>query len=290
MNDQTRKTKAGDCLRLLAVLFMIGITGCQRNDAITIFAAASTIDALNEVIEEYQDQYSGAESERPIIRTNFAATSTLGNMILNGAEADLFLAADTDWANRIKLDDHLNVNCQNLLSNRLVLIASRFVDLESVAINQLSDLQSATSLKRIAIGDPAHVPAGKYAKALLEQADVWSSIESRIVAGTDVRHVLAMVQQGAADVGIVYVSDLTGIDFGRDESVRLLLRLGTPDSKEQPPIVYSLIEFENPQVTPQVERLLDFLTGERAATIFARHGFGSLQHPEIVVEGSGSQW
>lgn len=266
-----------------------GLAGCQKEDTVTIFAAASTIDALDEVIQDFHDQYQGLESERPNIRMNYAATSTLGNMILNGAESDLFLAADADWAHRIRNDLGRRIRWYDLFTNRLVLIASTDVDMATLSIGSLEDLRNADTVKRIAIGDPAHVPAGKYAKGCLEEANVWQAVESRVVAASDVRHALSLVQQGAADVGIVYASDLVGLDV-EHRGVEVLLHLEMPNLNEaSQQIVYSLIGTNESDGGDVGDEVMSFVAGKRAAKIFASHGFGSLRHPEFVAKGIGTK-
>lgn len=235
---------------------MSGLTtgGCSRasDDQVTIYAAASTIDALNEVLESFD-----AGDTR--LRVNYAASSALARLMLQGVQADLFLSAHAEWAEKVQAVDE-SIERMDLLTNRLVLITPADSDLP---IESLQDLAN-DSVRRIALADPQSVPAGKYAKQLLEEAGAWKRVQSRVAAAADVRQALALVQQGAADAGIVYASDVVN-----RRGVRIVRQLDDTNLS----IVYPLVRTRYASQNPVVDQLVDFIRSEKAAGIFARHGF-----------------
>ncbi|MDG2012977.1 MAG: molybdate ABC transporter substrate-binding protein [Pirellulaceae bacterium] len=235
-------------------------TACaQREPApgITIFAAASSMDAVSEVLEAF-------EGEAVPVRANFASSSSLAMLLTRGVHADLFLSANEEWVDRV--EDSVSVKCErkNLLGNALVLIAP--ID-SPLQVEQLAELSSPV-IRRIAMADPFSVPAGIYARELLQEAGLWKELESRIAATADVRRALALVEQGAADVGVVYATDADISD-----GVKVLLEL--PASKTR--VIYPLLRIENAGQDPAVKALFDYFDGEVAHRIFKQHGFQVLR-------------
>ena len=158
--DRLRRRAAAGAIIVAATLMLLGSSGCQsapRPDAITFFSAASTISAVEEIADEFEQQ-SGYR-----VDVSFAASSTLATGILWGGSADLFLSASSEWAESVTQEQS---GCQrvDLLGNRLVVV----VPADSDQIPQsLADLV-APEYSKIAMGDPTGVPAGRYAREALE--------------------------------------------------------------------------------------------------------------------------
>lgn len=198
-----------------------------------------------------------------MVSASFAASSTLARQIERGAPADLYLSADTEWADYLQQRDLLVAESRgNLLGNRLVLIVpvsdTRIVDLDDDF-----DLAGLLGDGRLAVGDPDHVPAGRYARRALETLGLWRGIQDRLARAGDVRAALALVQRGEASFGIVYETDAVAA-----EGVRIA-GLFPPDS--HPPIVYPVALVAG--ADPSAQKFLWFLKGPQAAKIFRRHGF-----------------
>ena len=243
-----------------------GAAGAASAEEITIFAAASTKDAVEEVAERYAEVGGGE------VRTVFAASSALAKQIAQGAPADLYLSANPAWmdylAERGAVDAASRVD---LLGNRLVLIVPRDGDAAPAGLGELSAAALGGVLdatladdRRLAIADPSHVPAGAYAKAALAALGLWRSLAERAVRTADVRAALALVDRGEAPVGIVY-----GTDARISSRVRIVGWF-PPDSHQ--PIVYPLALVAGP-ATDAARRLYDHLRSEDAAAVFRAHGF-----------------
>lgn len=227
-------------------------------ETVTIFAAASTTDALQEIAASFR-QETGIEVT-PVL----AASSTLAKQIAHGAPADLYLSADEAWmdylAARGRIEAHSRVD---LLSNRLALIAPAESSLKLEPAPGFP-LSAALGSRPLALADPSHVPAGRYAKAALLALGVWESLEGRLAFAGDVRGALALVARGEALAGIVYLSDAA-----ISERVRVV---ATFPADSHPPIRYPLALVA---AAPSSGALAfyRYLLGPPAMAVFERHGF-----------------
>lgn len=186
-------------LVLLAMLYLLN-TGCGRQKTtVTVFAAASLQDALDAIVAEYSSHTETG------IEVSYGSSGMLARQILAGARPDIYLSANTRWSEELR-QQNTGSRFEVFASNRLV-IAGRTGD----EIRSMKELAHA-DIRRIAIGDPSHVPAGIYAKEALLKADLWRQIEHKLIFAVDVRAALAYLEQGSADCAIVYASDLHGID------------------------------------------------------------------------------
>lgn len=182
----------------------------------TIFVAASLIDVMGELGTEF-----AAETGREVVFVA-GASSTMAKQILSGAPADAFISANKIYADLVGAE--LDRRVYDLFGNRLVVIAP--VDFEGdIALEELPDLLGDG---RLALGDPAHVPAGIYAREALENADVWEALAGHLAPTGDVRAVVDFVATGAAPFGITYATDVVEgevviaarIDEGLHEPIR----------------------------------------------------------------------
>lgn len=227
-------------------------------EPVTAFAAASTTDALNEVAAAYAARTGG--SLRPVV----ASSSTLARQIAEGAPADIFLSASAQWMDHLDEQKLLASGSRvPLLSNRLVLIAPADSPL-SLRLSPDLPLAALLGDGRLAIGDPAHVPAGIYARAALQALGLWEQVVDRLAPAANVRAALALVDRGEVAAGIVYETDAA-------ISPRVRVVDAFPE-EATPPIVYPLAIIGGHD-RPAVRSAYDFLRGAEAEAIFAKHGF-----------------
>lgn len=223
---------------------------------ITVSAAVSLTDVLTAVASEYGKEGRGS------VRFNFGASNVLARQIVDGAPVDAFVSADEaqmDVVGDAKL--LLDGSRIDLLRNQLAIVVP------SDRPRTLTDARELTgpAFRRIAIGDPAAVPAGVYAKQYLEQLGVWTSLEPKLVPGGSVRAALAAVESGAADAAIVYRTD-----------ARIALKATVAyvvPADRGPRIVYPAAILRRSRAVDESRRFLDFLRGATAARIFERFGF-----------------
>jgi molybdate transport system substrate-binding protein len=170
-------------------------------ETVIVFAAASLTTLFERLAREAQ---SGANLA---LRFSFAASSVLARQIEAGAGADVFASADREWMQHLVRRGFVDPSeVVSAFGNRLALVVPAENTAE-IAIGPGFDLAAIVGSGRIAIGDPAHVPAGRYAEAALRQLNLWEYSKPRLARAENVRAALAMVERGEAPVGIVYRSD-----------------------------------------------------------------------------------
>jgi molybdate transport system substrate-binding protein len=176
----------------------------QAKDSVTVFAAVS----LSDVLQAWAARSADAGVR---LRFSFAASSTLARQIEQGAPADLFISADEAWMEHLAARGLINVGSRRVLAtNRLVVVRSGpAVDGEPPeSVGALRDaLLGGDRDGRIATGDPAHVPVGRYAQAALQRLGLWEAVQRRLVRTDNVRSALAFVERSEAVAGIVYATD-----------------------------------------------------------------------------------
>ncbi len=191
--------------RLIPVLIGLGLLVADWAAAaprLTAFAAASLTDAMKAIDQAWVAQ------GHPAIRMSFAASSTLARQLDHGAHANIFASADEAWMSWA-IERHLIVeqSRRDVLSNQLVLVVpkehARTVDIKPGF--DLAALLGKTG--RLAVGDPAHVPAGRYAEQALTKLGVWDVAKKRLAPSESVRSALLLVERGEVPAGIVYATD-----------------------------------------------------------------------------------
>jgi molybdate transport system substrate-binding protein len=252
---------------------MLGcLAGCGANSSsaprptedakpVLVFAAASTTNVLDQIKSAFEKQNGGE------VRANYAASSALAQQIANGAEADLFLSADLKWADHVAGKTPI-ARRRNLLGNRLVLIVPSN---SSLKLQKLDDLTSA-DVKHLALGDPAAVPVGRYAKQALTKLGLWDKVQGKVAPAEDVRHALTYVETGAAEAGIVYATDARV-----STKVRVVLELPA-DLTE--PVRYLLLLLERAKSNPKAAAFYDYLGSPEARKVFENAGFQVLDEAE----------
>jgi molybdate transport system substrate-binding protein len=243
------------CVALLAALLPAPGRGGER---LTVFAAASLTNALQELGGRYEET-TGVK-----VIFSFAASSAIARQIEAGAPADLFVSADVEWADYLRVRGLLDdAGRRDLLSNALVLIAPADSTLR-LRIAPNFPLAGALGRQgRLATGDPDFVPAGRYARAALTTLGVWEDVADRLLRAENVRSALAFVARGEAPLGIVYRSDAAA-----EARVRIL---GTFPAESHPRIVYPAAPVRGGR--PGARAFLAFLGTPEARAVFARHGF-----------------
>jgi molybdate transport system substrate-binding protein len=242
---------------IVLLLVLLLVARFAAADTITVFAAASLKDALDDGAKTYQ-----AKTGDKVV-ASYAASSTLAKQIEAGAPADIFISADLDWMDYLQQRRLIKVETrQNFLRNRLVLIAPADSKV-SVNIVPGFPLASLLGTGRLAMANPDSVPAGKYGKASLEALGVWKEVQSKVAAADNVRAALVLVSRGEAPLGIVYRTDAMA-----DRGVRVV---GVFPENTHPPIIYPGAVTASGK--PAAEAFLKWLGQPEARAVFEKFGF-----------------
>lgn len=245
---------------VLATLLLAGVTPAA-NAAVTAFAAASLRDAFSAVSQAFERD-TGIR-----VRTSYAASGTLARQIERGAPAEVFISANSHWMDYLDEHDAIAAGSRyDLLRNRLVLIAPADSDVR-LPIARDFPLADALGKRRLAMGHPAHVPAGEYGKQALQALGVWRSVKAKVARAANVRAALALVVRGGAPLGIVYRTDAMAAD-----GVRIV---DTFPADSHRPIVYPAARV--PRDDADADRLLAYLRSKRALQLFGEYGFAAAQ-------------
>lgn len=236
---------------LATFLFLAALnTLAAAADRLTLFAAASMKDAMDRAVAEY-----GATGGGEVV-VSFASSSVLARQIEAGAPADLFISANRDWMDYLVERDLMRPDSQRLVAGNSLVIAA------TEGAEPVSDPQLLLA-DRFAMGDPSHVPAGKYARTALESLGLWSKLEKNAVFGENVRVALELANRGEVKAAIVYGSD--------QKAAGGLTRAYTFPADSHAPIVYPAAATKD--AAPGAEAFLDFLASRSGQKIFADLGF-----------------
>ncbi|MCA1472209.1 molybdate ABC transporter substrate-binding protein [Bradyrhizobium sp. IC3195] len=235
-----------------------------EDKTITVFAAASMKNALDEIDAAYTAR-TGVK-----FSVSYAASSVLAKQIEQGAPADVFVSADTDWMDYAIAKKTINEPSRvNLLGNSIALIAPKDSKIDSVTIAPGFDLAKLAGDGRIATGDVKSVPAGKYAKAALEKLGAWQAAEPKFAMAESVRAALTLVARGEAVLGIVYSTDAKV-----EPGVKIV---GTFPPDSHPAIIYPVAATSTAK--PEANGYLAFLRSAAAKAILEKYGFKFLISP-----------
>jgi molybdate transport system substrate-binding protein len=256
---------AGISLLAFTALFgSLSTPSLAEGKSLTVFAAASMKNALDEADAAYTAR-TGVN-----ISASYAASSALAKQIEQGAPADIFVSADTDWMDYATAKKAINVPTRaDLLGNSIVLIAPKDSKIDNVTIGQGFDLSKLAGDGKIATGDVQAVPVGRYAKAALEKLGAWQAAEPKFAMAETVRAALALVARGEAVLGIVYSTDAKV-----EPGVKIL---GTFPADSHPPIIYPVAATSTAK--PDATGYLAFLKTAAAKAIFEKYGFKFLITP-----------
>jgi molybdate transport system substrate-binding protein len=249
--------------RVIAIVFLGTIFHAPAHaEGVNVFAAASLKTALDDIAKSWK-----AQSGKEVVAT-YGSTATLAKQIAGVAPADVFISADLAWMDDVAKKNLIKPESRkNLVGNTLVLVAATGTDLK-VELDKDSNLAASLGDEKLAVGDVKSVPAGKYAKAALENLGLWSSVESNLVMQENVRSALALVARGEARLGIVYGSDAVA-----ESRVQVIANF--PEASHEP-IVYPAAVIAA-STNPDAQTFLTFLFSEEAQLIFKANGFTLLE-------------
>jgi len=238
---------------LLALLLALALPA-HAAERILVFAAASTTEALQELGRAY------TKEQGPSVEFAFGASSDLARQAVAGAPADVFLSADMAKMDQVEKAGLVQAGTRvELLSNRLVVVVP------AGSKQKVASAAELRGVKRLALADPAVVPAGLYAKAWLEKAGVWKELEPRVVPTLDVRAALSAVEAGRVEAAVVYATDAA-----LSKRVRVVL---TVPEAEGPRVIYPVAALSQGKAAEEGRAFVRFLRGDAARSVFERYGF-----------------
>ncbi|MBD2134122.1 MULTISPECIES: molybdate ABC transporter substrate-binding protein [unclassified Sphaerospermopsis] len=228
----------------------------QSNTSLLVSAAASMKDVLEEIKPLYQQSQPNVN-----ITYNFGSSGALQQQIEQGAPVDVFISAAKRQVDALEQKNLLVPGSRTVIAkNRLVLIVPKNVS----GIRSFYNLKDA-KVKKIAIGEPRSVPAGQYAQQVLQKLKIWDQIKSKLVYANNVRQVLASVESGNAEAGLVYSTDAK-----ISNKVKVVV---AADEKYHSEIIYPLAILKRSKNVDTAKNFSQFLASDKAKAVFRKYGF-----------------
>ncbi|MEX0583665.1 MAG: molybdate ABC transporter substrate-binding protein [Sneathiella sp.] len=244
---------------MLLIAFLALLSGPARasEEDVVVFAAASTTDVVSALAEEFEKR-----TGFPVI-SSFAGSGTLARQISEGAPADIMISANMEWLNYLDAADLLTPgSLVKIASNSLALVVHK--DKPVPDPFDFEKLSAILGQGRLAIGNPAHVPAGNYAKAALQSLNLWDQLEGRLVMLPNVRAVLALVERGEVPFAIIYETDM--------QLAKNISLAGIFPTDSHPSISYGMAKIRNND-SHSTNLLYDFIRSKDGQEIFRQFGF-----------------
>ncbi len=249
---------------LLVCVLALALSGCAAEKKaanqpveLTVSAAVSMRDALNEIQQVYQ-----AKNPQVKLSFNYGASGALQKQIEEGAPVDIFISAAAKQMDGLAKKKMLKEGSRkDLLLNQLVLIAPKT---SKTSVSAFADLAKA-DVGQFAMGAPESVPAGQYTQQVLKKLGIEEAVKAKAVQAKDVRSVLAYVETGNADIGAVYKTDALSSDKVK------IIAAAPPGSHEA--IVYPLAVLAGTKQGAAADAFAAFLGAAESKAIFEKYGF-----------------
>lgn len=242
--------------RVVGLAAVVAVWCSLQPAPLLVSAATSLTDALDEIGKAYLASGGGP------VRFNFAASNVLARQIVSGAPSDVFMSADETQMDVVQTASLIvPASRRDIVSNQLVVVTAA----ERAAFVAARFADAPPEIRRLALGDPAAVPAGVYARQYLEARGLWKAYEPRVVPAANVRGALVAVEHGAADAAIVYATDMS---IARGAVVAFAV-----PADHGPRIVYPAAIVTTSTNQGEAARFIAFAGGSQAAAIFRRFKF-----------------
>ena len=229
----------------------------SASTAITVSAAASLGDAFRAMAAAFE-----AAHPQTAVRLNVAASGALLQQIAHGAPVDVFASADEATMDQAASQNLIDGGTRiDFASNTLVLVVP---SASGRLPRSLADLGRA-DVRRVAIGLPGSVPAGRYAKSALKAAGSWPQVEAKMVGAQSVRQVLDYVGRGEVDAGFVYATDA----MLKPGKVEVAFTVATAA-----PVRYPIAPLAASRDPAAARRFVEFVVSPAGRAVLARFGFG----------------
>ena len=240
---------------MTATLLSLAVSPAAAADLI-VSAAASLTNAFNELGTAFEQQHPGVK-----VINNFGASDILMQQIVRGAPADVFASADQTAMDKAVAEKAVQAASRtNFAANQIVVIVPHD---SSLPLHALKDLTQA-SVKRVALGNPASVPFGRYTKTALEQAGLWETVLAKGVLAQNVRQSLDYVARGEVEAGFVFATDAAVMP----DKVKVAIRIASDK-----PATYPIAMTATTTQADLAAQYIAYVQSSTGQAVLARYGF-----------------
>lgn len=237
---------------LILIAFVVAMSA--QAQTVKIAAAAN----LRFVFDEIKAKYA-IVNPKATVTANFGSSGALLQQILNGAEFDLFMAADNSFPVKLKDQGVASGEIKTYALGKLVLW-SNTIDL-SKGLEMLTD----PSVKRIAIAKPELAPYGDRAIEVLKSSGLYDKVKDKIIYADNISQTAQFAQTGNAEVAFLAMSlTLTPEMKG---SVYLI------DPKKYKPVEQAMVLVKSWIVNLEAAKFMKFVLSESCKSIFEKNGY-----------------
>jgi len=223
---------------------------------LVVSAAASLTNAFKEVAQGYEKEHAGTK-----VILNFGASDVLLQQIVKGAPADVFASADQKAMDKAVQEKAVKPASRvDFAANQIVLIVPND---SKAGIGTLKDL-TRDDVKRIAYGNPASVPVGRYTQAALQAEGLWDAVQAKSVLAQNVRQSLDYVSRGEVDAGFVFATDAVIMP----DKVKVAVRVPS-----QTPVTYPIAVTTREAAAKEAESFVAYVLSPAGQAILSRYGF-----------------
>ncbi|MFZ5448863.1 MAG: molybdate ABC transporter substrate-binding protein [Thermodesulfobacteriota bacterium] len=242
---------------LLLGAMVLSVGPVYADQELIVSAAASLTNALKEVAGQFEKTHPGVK-----VVCNFAASGVLLQQMDKGAPVDVFASADQKTMNQAQEKGLIvPASRKNFVSNTLVLITPEKSNLPLKGPEGLGGAE----INRVALGNPASVPVGRYTQEALTKAELWEILKPKFIYGESVRQVLDYVARGEVDSGFVFATD-AAVAKGKVKVVAVV--------QGHQPITYPVAVVATSQKRALAQGFVDFILSSAAQETFSKFGFG----------------
>ena len=235
-------------------------TAGERSE-ITVLAAASLTDACGELERMYEERHPECE-----LLFSYGSSGALQTQIEEGAPADIFFSAALKQMDALESEGLMDEeSIRPLLENKIVLAVPKG---SGADITSFEDA-AGDKVKMIALGEPESVPAGQYAEEVFASLEILDDVKAKANYGSDVRTVLAWVEEGTVDCGVVYATDAYASD-------RVEIAATAPEGSCKR-VIYPVGVTASCENREAAGRFLDFLSSDEAMKVFESYGFSKAE-------------
>ena len=243
--------------RAAALMAFSLVAGIASAADLTVSAAASLTNAFNDIGKAFEVANPDTK-----VQFNFAASGALLQQIAKGAPVDVFASADQETMNQAEQQNLVKPGTRaNFVSNSLVVIVPSDA---AAAPKTLADL-NAPAIRKVAIGVPASVPVGRYTKAVLEKANLWTPIEAKMIGAQSVRQALDYVARGEVEAGFVYGTDAAIMP----DKVKVAFVVPTDT-----PVLYPIAPVAASTNAAAAQKFVAYVMSPAGQAVLAKYGFG----------------
>ncbi len=247
---------------LLCLVFAIApALSAQAAGKTYVYAASSLTGAVTTLCAALEGQ--SGQRFIPV----FGASSTLARQILQGAPADLYISANALWMDKVEEAGMIEPGSRMDIAENQLVVAAPTTTAAPLELSDPNTFLKRLGKGRLAMGDPAHVPAGIYGKQALTRLGLWDAVQNRLAAAANVRLALTFIERGETPLGIVYASDLVGRADARAVAVF--------PAESHSPIRYPLATIRG-KSSPEAIAFRRFLQSADGRAILTRYGFQPL--------------